>query len=112
VTSRASVSAGVGDGSRSRQGHENAANARDADLGAGADDLLVAAEVTVNRAGGHPSGGDHTLDRGGVETFAREAPPRAGQDVLAALFAGLVAQAGHDTKTKRKEFFALSRDMK
>jgi len=43
-----------------------------------------------------------------VEAVAREASPRAGQDVLAALLAGLFAQTRHDSHAKRKVFFALS----
>jgi len=97
-------------------------DALNADLGGGADDFFLAAEVAVDRAGGHPGGRDHVVDRGGVEAVAREAAPRAGQDVPAALLAGLIAQTGHHTRlnenvslrygrpgctlgSKKKEFF-------
>jgi hypothetical protein len=57
------------------QGHEDFTDARDTDLGAGGDDLLLAAEVAVDSGGRHSCGGYHILDRGGMEAIAGEAEP-------------------------------------
>ena len=42
-----------------------------------------------------------------MEAVAREASPRTGQDVLAALLAGLVTQPRRENHAKRKIFFVL-----
>jgi hypothetical protein len=83
---------GVGAGIAVEEGHEDLADVGDAMFGAGADDVLRAAEVAVDGAGGHAGRGDDVVHRGDVEAVAREAAERAGEDVLAAVSAGGVAE--------------------
>ena len=91
------------------QGNEDLPDSDNSFFGGRVDDLLLAAEVPLDRARRHSCGGDDVVHRCGVEAVTREAPPGTGEDVLAALGAGGVAEPWHTTYPKRKRSFALLR---
>jgi hypothetical protein len=65
------------------------------------DDLVLAAEVPVDRAHGQVGLGDHVLHRGGVEAVAQEAGAGGVEDLLAAGREVGFGDAGHAPKLKR-----------
>jgi sulfur carrier protein len=87
------VSTRIRTGVAVEQGNEDLPDSDNSFFGGRVDDLLLAAEVPLDRARRHSCGGDDVVHRCGVEAVTREAAPGTGEDVLAALGARGVAEA-------------------